>query len=264
MLDRLNDPTFQAARGVGVFAVLLAFVLFLWDFVLSCLQLNRLQVWLLRLCSLLAVMASGLTFLMNRSAVCGGTSSALLLFDHASCAVDQGALAMLAACLLWFGHLVVATVWIRTPKATSRYDESTDRDDDPATNAAATDPTTRQQQRRDDVALKAHVLAIRARNGNQSNDGSKNGSRGFGKSSRNRPSGESESILVGSDPEEVPRKPRSWFGSRKSGAGDDAIGDGDAPRSQQTLTVDDVTSQEQLEVYLSRRLDAIEKHIDED
>ena len=263
MLDRLNDVTFQAARGVGVFAVLLAFVLFLWDLVLSCLQLNRLQVWLLRLCSLLAVVASGLTFLLNRSAVCGNGNVTSLPFDNASCAMDQGALAMLAACLLWFGHLVVAAVWIRTPKTTtaSRAEDSTDRDcDDPAATAAI-DPTTRQQQQRDDEALKAHVMSIR-----NSRSHNRNSSGAFNKSlPRNRPAAESESIL-GGDPEEVPRKPRSWFGSRHWRSGNAATdGDGDdVRRSQPTLTVDDVTSQEQLEVYLSQRLDAIEKHIDED
>jgi hypothetical protein len=120
-----------------VFAVLMSFVVLLWNFMLACIELNWIQVYLRRLCSFLLVVSCGLSFLLERSDVCSQH------FPGSSCALDQGAMAMMAACILWFCDLLMASIWIKSSRAffkplqrrwpgrqRRRRDDSTDREDE--------------------------------------------------------------------------------------------------------------------------------------
>jgi hypothetical protein len=64
MLSIIEDPIFDASRAFGTFAVLISFVVFLWVFMLSCLELNRIQSILLRILCFLGALTTGLGFLL--------------------------------------------------------------------------------------------------------------------------------------------------------------------------------------------------------
>ncbi|GKY90547.1 hypothetical protein MPSEU_000028400 [Mayamaea pseudoterrestris] len=111
MLDSLgdDDPLFHVARGLGIFSVILSFVLLGWTFVMSCLELNWMQIFLLRLCCLMASLTSELSFLMKKTAICSS------MFDAtANCKLDQGGLAMVTACILWLIALVMSIVFMES------------------------------------------------------------------------------------------------------------------------------------------------------
>jgi hypothetical protein len=110
MLAQISDLSFSLSRGFGVFAVLMSFVVLLWNVMLACIELNWIQVYLRRLCSFLLVVSCGLAFLLERSDVCSDH------FPGSSCALDQGAMAMMAACILWFCDLLMTSVWIKSSR----------------------------------------------------------------------------------------------------------------------------------------------------
>jgi hypothetical protein len=217
MLEILNqDPIFQVARGFGVFGVLLSFVIFFWHFFLACVELNRIQVYLLRACSFLAVTACGLTFLLHRSILCN-------LFDQPSCQIDEGAMAMIAACILWTVDLLISVVWI-TPE-NIMMDDSTDREED-----------DHKQQTR---------------------------------SSRGGDSKRSRSASTKVKARAVDTVANSIFSGKKSQtpdtirSGEDRDAVAVPRRHKERLMIDDVSTAEQLEVYVSKRLDNIERHMRE-
>jgi hypothetical protein len=143
MLSRINDASFSLARGFGVFAVLMSFVVLLWNLLLSCIELNYLQVVLRRLCSLMLVLSCGMSFLLERSDVCASQ------FPSSTCRLEQGAMAMIAACILWLCDLIIVSVWIRSPSGVFKLglrrgrDDSTDRDEDDEEQARVAAETAR-------------------------------------------------------------------------------------------------------------------------
>ena len=108
MLNALGeDDLFDVARGLGIFSVIISFVLLGWSFVMSCLELNWMQMILLRFCLFLACLTSGCSFLMKRTDLCE------TMFEEASeCKLDQGGLAMITACVLWMIALLVAIIFM--------------------------------------------------------------------------------------------------------------------------------------------------------
>jgi len=113
MLSVFSDTVFEAARGFGVFAVLLSFVMFIWTLMLSCVQMNRCQVWLYRISAFFGFIATCLTFLMNMSGICTDES----IFDgggaRQSCEIYSGGYAMIAGAIMWFVTFVLSLCWIR-------------------------------------------------------------------------------------------------------------------------------------------------------
>lgn len=107
MRDKLSDPLFETARVCGIVAVMLAIMIVIWVFFLSCIEMNKCQVWLLRICAFLGTIASGLSFLINLSQVC--TS----LFESQSCTIDSGGMAVAAGSILYFATLVLSIFCVK-------------------------------------------------------------------------------------------------------------------------------------------------------
>jgi hypothetical protein len=104
-----QDTLFEITRGLGIFSVLLSFVLLGWSFVMSCLEWNWMQMFLLRLCLLAASAASGFALFVKKTELCSN-----LLDDGTECQFDQGGLAMITACILWLIALIITTVFMES------------------------------------------------------------------------------------------------------------------------------------------------------
>jgi len=96
MRQAFTDHMFETSRAFGVFAVLLAVVVHIWSFSLSCLELNRYQLWLFRILCVSGFLSCSMTFLFGRSDLC------TTLFLTRQCQLDEGGLVMVTACILWF------------------------------------------------------------------------------------------------------------------------------------------------------------------
>ena len=96
MRQAFSDHMFDTSRSFGVFAVLLAVVVHIWSFSLSCLELNRFQLWLFRILCVSGFLSCSMTFLFGRSDLC------TTLFLTRQCQLDEGGLVMVTGCILWF------------------------------------------------------------------------------------------------------------------------------------------------------------------
>jgi hypothetical protein len=290
MLSRINDTSFSLARGFGVFAVLMSFVVLLWNLLLACIELNYLQVVLRRLCSLLLVMSCGMSFLLERSDVCASQ------FPSSTCKLEQGAMAMIAACILWLCDLIICGVWLRSPGGGFKLgmrrgrDDSTDRDEDDEEQARAAAETARNRYARavqvfhpNDSHLQrispsasADVRASRPSSPNQQSQSSTARDRdATARSSRTLPSPISSCFSysvrspddsAGASPPSVSKRGRRSRVFQDEEEGEvsnqrkedgETVGAAAASESRRTVTVDDAASKDQLEVIL----DNIERHI---
>jgi len=103
----LSDALFETARVCGVLTVLLSFVVFIWVIFLTCLAMNRCQVYLFRICCFAGTLTAGLTFILDMSQVCNS------LFESQSCEIDSGGMSMAAACILWFAVFVLSIFCVK-------------------------------------------------------------------------------------------------------------------------------------------------------
>jgi len=127
MLTEFSSVMFETARGFGVFAVLLCFVVVIWTTLLACIQLNRCQVWLYRLCAFGGVVATGMTFLMKMAPVCSSPA----IFDGGApqrCKIDHGGYAMIVASFMWFIVFIISVVWLKPADQVHPYDFDDDGD----------------------------------------------------------------------------------------------------------------------------------------
>jgi hypothetical protein len=108
MLSAISDSNFEAARIFAVFAVLLAVVETLWTFSTACIDMNRLQLILYTVLSFGGTLCAGMTFLFHKSSLC--TS---IFQGTADCRIEEGGLVMIIATILWFATFLITVLFAK-------------------------------------------------------------------------------------------------------------------------------------------------------
>lgn len=103
MLESIANTGFEVARTFAVFGILMAVVETIWVFLASCFEMNRLQG--IMFCGLSAVgtLSTAMTFMFYQSALCQTE------FDARACSIDEGGLVMIGAVALWMITFCVST-----------------------------------------------------------------------------------------------------------------------------------------------------------
>jgi len=227
MLDVFSEPLFETARGFAVFSVLIAIVVVAWIFLMVCVAWTRFQIWIMSALLLAAGIATSMTLLMKQSALCQTT------FLDRDCALDQGGLVMIAAVILWVAAFMISVVFLK-PLPDDEYDD----DDDDGDIYAIGLTKARQKQMAAQQSVQRSKQQKKRKQQQQERTLSPSGS---GVSRRVPPLTPSTqgSFDYSYDSQD------SWRSPKKK-------------RSQQSrLTVDDVSNQQQLEVYMAERVDRI-------
>ncbi|CAB9504699.1 expressed unknown protein [Seminavis robusta] len=118
-LEDILDPTMEAVRILGVVSILLAFSVFLFSLMLSCLSLAAWQRYILSAACLFAGIGNGLVLLMLNSDLCTsmGTSGT------SSCVMDQGGLVSIAAVILWVCAALLTYFYIEPVRDPGMHDK---------------------------------------------------------------------------------------------------------------------------------------------
>ena len=211
--------------------MLMSVVETLWVFVSACFEMNRLQCILFCLLSFVGTLSTALTFLFHKSAIC--TTE----FDTRECSVDQGGLVMIGAVVLWLITFCISVFFVYPSVA-----EGIQQD------FAKTDARDKKKLSQS-IAKKrqSRSPAATAQLGN---------SRSYSFDSQKswtRPIPSRSSSRVASSTAAAPKQQRS---SRPQSAS--AVKQYTS-RKPSSMTVDDVSNKDEMEVYLSRRLDRIEQ-----
>jgi hypothetical protein len=251
MLTGISDTAFEAARGFAVFAVLLSVIVTLWSMLSACIMWNRIQIRLLNACLLAGAVCTGLTFLLKKAAICQTA------FLDRECSIDQGGLMLVAAVILWMAAFVISVIFFKPeqmesndvlanypvplPRKSSSFFGNTKTND--KVNAHAQSAPQVGQQR------------------NQQLSGSKY-SRTTASSSPTAP------IANGSFDYSYDSR-KSWTNpiprrKQQRQPAPPPVRQSRQRQSRPPLTVDDVTNQEQMEVYMAQRLDRIEDAMRDD
>mmetsp|Transcript_32789 Transcript_32789/g.49423 ORF Transcript_32789/g.49423 Transcript_32789/m.49423 type:complete len:321 (-) Transcript_32789:179-1141(-) len=109
MLRGLKEPFFDAARLIGVVAVLLSFMMVVWAFLLSSLSVGKVEIILMKMCFLILAALLGSTFLILMSSLCNDVG------DDTACTIDEGGLVGIAAVILWFVCFLITCFFIKPP-----------------------------------------------------------------------------------------------------------------------------------------------------
>jgi hypothetical protein len=231
MLDALSDTSFETARGFAVFAVLLAFGVTIWSMLTACITWNRIQLILLSACLLSGAICTGLTFILKKASVCQSA------FIDQECTIDSGGLILIAAVILWLAAFFISVIFLKP--------DETDDDDDNMMNLYPA-PIVRQRQERQKASSYS--------------------STGKGKSKTKTKTAAAAATLSSSrqPPPTTPATQGSFdysYDSRESWTSPTTRQN---TTQRQSLTVDDVSQQEQLEVYMASQMDRIEDAMDDD
>ena len=298
MLREIQDNYFDMARVFGVIGVLMGFFVLLWSLLTACIVWNWMQLFILRALLLVGVLASGLAFLIVKSSLCDGQDGPL---PEASCALDNGALVLIAAMILWMAAFIVAVVFISpySPNDIKWHGPTTDADIERAIQRSIrekTKPTTVKQ-----------AVMLRAENERRREEMAASARRAAGKSSSKH-----SAVSSPTTPRTLPRSPTGGsdiesddsinsFENRQKGirylqrhsAAAAAASSGQGKKSQRTIRgssvyassrisdhrsgrnnnsgdngrsrrplpsavmVDDITSRNELEVYISEKMSRI-------
>lgn len=107
MLDVIGgDKNFEVSRTFAVFAVLTGIMLVGWSYLMACLDMNNIQVYLLLGMAFIGMLSTALTFLFHQSALCQTE------FLTHECKIDQGGLVMIAAVFFWLVTFVIAVTFV--------------------------------------------------------------------------------------------------------------------------------------------------------
>lgn len=109
MLEGLKEPFFDAARLIGVVAVLLAFMMVVWVFLLSTLSVGKMEIILMKLCFIILSALIGSTYLIFLSSLCHDVG------EDTECTIDEGGLVAIAAAILWFVCFLMTCFFIKRP-----------------------------------------------------------------------------------------------------------------------------------------------------
>jgi hypothetical protein len=150
MLAVLQDGTFDAARSLGVIAVLMGGICSLWALMSSCIAWNWVQLLMLRCLLCVGTVACGLCFLMLRADVCHDA------LPDGSCELAEGGMVLIAGMILWVAAFMIAVVFLR-PYEAEEYLEDMDE-------------VTKARQAGNVAARRA--MALQAKNGTPDTKGS--------------------------------------------------------------------------------------------
>ena len=95
MLASISDQIFEVARTFSVFAIIMSVVETCWVFFTSCFEMNKLQVIMFCGLSAIGTISTAMTFLFPFSSICQTE------FEARECTIDQGGLIMIGAVVLW-------------------------------------------------------------------------------------------------------------------------------------------------------------------
>ena len=108
MLAVIQDSVFDIARVFSVIAVLMGMIVSLWGFFTSCLAWNWIQLNILRALLLVGAVTSGLSFFMLKADLCHGA------IPNSTCSLDDGGWVLIAAVVLWVAAFIISVVFIRS------------------------------------------------------------------------------------------------------------------------------------------------------
>lgn len=229
ILEGISDTMFEAARGVAVFSVLLAFGSLIWTLSTACLGFNWIQLLLIAFCLFAGGLCAGLTFLIKLSYICQDA------FLARKCALDEGGLVMCAAVIFWFVAFLISVYFMKP--------------------AVGPDPLARARS-----GGAQNRVASDTKNKSK-NSKQRSSSKSSDRRSRSNSTTPRTTSLDDDDNKNKRRTSLSSCTARNSAtAGAAAISSSQRPKPTR-LTVDDVTNDEEMEVYISNRLDKIQSMI---
>ena len=253
MLTALSDTPFETARGFAVFAVLLSVIVTLWSLLSACIMWNRIQIRLLNACLLAGAVCTGLTFLLKKAAICQTA------FQDRECSIDQGGLMLVAAVILWLAAFVISVIFVKPDEV-----ESNDvLANYPVPMPRKSSSFERNTNGKNKNAVQQSAPQVGGQQRNQKSNGSKY-SKTTTSSSPTAPIGNgSFDYSYDSQQGWTNRIPRR-FRQQRQPAAPVRQQQRQHQRQRPPLTVDDVTNQEQMEVYMAQRLDRIEDAMSDD
>jgi len=110
-----SDTIFEVSRIFAVLAVLGGMAVVLSIFLLSCMSMKRLQIWILSTVLGFITISVGLTFLIFKSKLCNDLVSYQNQSYGTECAIDQGGLVIIAADIFWCVAFLISVVYIKDP-----------------------------------------------------------------------------------------------------------------------------------------------------
>ncbi|GAX16491.1 hypothetical protein FisN_7Lh208 [Fistulifera solaris] len=113
MLQEMSDTPFETARFFAVIAIVLSFLLLIWELLMIFVEFNRLQITIFCFIAMMGTLCCGMTFMVMKSAICNS------VFLENKCEVDEGGLVMVAGSLLWFATMVLSAAFLRPSEASS-------------------------------------------------------------------------------------------------------------------------------------------------
>ena len=155
MLAVIQDDHFDMARSFGVIAVLMGLIASLWTFVTSCIAWNWLQLLILRILLFVGFVTSAMSFIILKADMCHDA------IPSASCKLDEGGMVLIAAIILWLSAFLIAVVFFRP--FVSQAEPSADRDVEKARLAGARAAQRAQRARQDQHERRQAQLAAMAR-----------------------------------------------------------------------------------------------------
>mmetsp|Transcript_69751 Transcript_69751/g.105390 ORF Transcript_69751/g.105390 Transcript_69751/m.105390 type:complete len:284 (-) Transcript_69751:18-869(-) len=109
------DNVFEVARIFAVLSVLTGIGVVGWSLFLSCISLNKYQIWMMSGVFGMEVIFVCLTFLFFKSGLCTDLVSYQDESYTTECTMDQGGLVIIAAILLWCVACLVSVMYIKPP-----------------------------------------------------------------------------------------------------------------------------------------------------
>jgi hypothetical protein len=113
MLQEMSDTPFETARFFAVIAIVLSFIIVIWELCMIFVEFNRLQITIFCFIAMMGTLCCGMTFMVMKSAICN------TVFLESECEVDEGGLVMVAGSLLWFATMVLSAAFLRPSEASS-------------------------------------------------------------------------------------------------------------------------------------------------
>lgn len=108
MLAVIQDSYFDIARSFSVIAVLMGIIVSCWTFITSCIAWNWLQLMILRLLLLVGAVTSGMSLIILKASMCNDA------IPGASCELDEGGMVLIAGMILWLASFVISVVFFRS------------------------------------------------------------------------------------------------------------------------------------------------------
>lgn len=108
MLNVIQDDMFDIARSFAVISVLMGVICSLWAIVSACIAWNWLQITILRVLLFIGTVSAGLSMLILNSGLCETAIPA------ASCTLDEGGMVLIAGIILWTSAFIISTAFIRS------------------------------------------------------------------------------------------------------------------------------------------------------